>query len=133
MTYVCNSLALHLSLTLLIAAGLCENIGNIIQPAGFDTIYCRMILKSIEISHLCALTQNLKSHNHFLYIPVILLSATRRVKEKLLNAYQSLYAAIVIGNAFHIGGILPVGDALLVKGAATQDKPWVRKHATRVL
>lgn len=50
------------------------------------------------------------------------------VKEKLLCAHQSLYTAIVIGNAFHVGGILPVGDALFVQGAAAQDKSCVWTH-----
>lgn len=36
--------------------------------------------------------------------------------------YQGLYAAIVVGDAFHVGGILPEGDALFIQGTAPQDQ-----------
>ena len=49
------------------------------------------------------------------------------------DAHQSLYTAIVIGNAFHIGGVLPVGNSLLIQSAAAQDKPYVHTHKTKVL
>ena len=78
---------------------------------------------------MCTEIEFEKPQSSFCLFLLFLLSA----KEKLLNAYQSLYAAIVIGNAFHIGRILPVGDALLVKGAAAQDKPCVRTHATSLI
>lgn len=44
-----------------------------------------------------------------------------------------MYAAVVIGNAFHVGGVLPVGDALFIQGAAAQDEACMGTHAIWVL
>lgn len=45
---------------------------------------------------------------------------------KMGTAYQCLDAAIVIGNAFHVSWILPVGDAIIVQRASTQDQSCMR-------
>jgi len=47
-------------------------------------------------------------------------------KEKHPKSHQRLYTAVVVGDALHVGGVLPVGHALLVQAAAAQDQPCVR-------
>lgn len=66
-----------------------------------------------------------------IYVSRTIKSIERPVNIKsLTNTHQSLYTTIVIGNAFHISGILPVGNALLIKGAAAEDKTCVLLHNT---
>lgn len=46
-------------------------------------------------------------------------------------SHQGLYTSIVIGNALHVGGVLPVGDAFLIEGTAAQDEPCQRSDETK--
>lgn len=66
-----------------------------------------------------------------IYMSKTIKSIERPINIKFLtNTHQSLYTAIVIGNAFHVCGILPVGNALLIEGAATEDKTCLLLHNT---
>lgn len=66
-----------------------------------------------------------------IYVSRTIKSIGRPINIKYLtNTHQSLYTAIIIGNAFHISGILPVGNALLIEGAAAEDKTCVLLHKT---
>lgn len=66
-----------------------------------------------------------------IYVSQPIQSIERPIDIKFLtNTHQSLYTAIVIGNTFHISGILPVGNALLIQGAAAEDQTCVLLHDT---
>lgn len=47
-------------------------------------------------------------------------------------AHRGLYTTIVVGDALHVGGILPVGEALFIQGAAAQNEPCESTYGTHI-